>query len=67
MSIGPTNTDTKEAEGPFSSILNSAHDSGASQATCQAEKKSGPKKVPARIERSMTLRRVTIKASQVQK
>jgi len=39
MSIGPTNTDTKEAEGPFSSIVNSAHDSGASQATCQAEKK----------------------------
>jgi hypothetical protein len=41
MSIGSTHTDTKEAEGSFSSIENSAHDSGASQATCLAEKKSG--------------------------
>jgi hypothetical protein len=42
MSIGPTNADTNEAEGSFSSIVNPAHGSGASQDTCQAEKrKSG--------------------------
>lgn len=41
MSICAINTDTKEAEGSFSSIVNPEHDSGASQATCQAEKKSG--------------------------
>ena len=67
MSIGSTNADTKEAEGPFSAVVNPTDDCGASQATCQAEKKSGPKKAPARIERSMTLRRVTIKASRVPK
>ena len=41
MSIGPKNADTKEAEWFFSSIVNPAHDSGASKVTCQAEKKSG--------------------------
>ena len=65
MSLGPTNADTNEAEAPFSSIVNPAYDSGASQATCKTEKKMGPKKLPVRIEPSMTLRRVRIKASRV--